>query len=118
MDTSGAEVGNMGHLVDQRPGWLCHSEDSMVEVGEDSTKAVPGLCRIQRMEDSPDDILLSSALFDTGNSHEYPLVLEDDDKLEIHPSNLHWSQRPSCLQESSLSPCRGPCRGNCIDLCR
>ena len=104
MDTSGAEVGNMGHLTDQHPGWLCHSEDSVVEVGEDSTKAAPSLGKLRRMEDSPDDILLSSALFDTGNSQEYPL--EYDDKLEIHPSNSHWSQRPSCLQVSSPSPCR------------
>ena len=58
MDTSGAEVGNMGHLVDQRPGWLCHSEDSVVEVGEDSTEAAPGLDTLRKMEDSPDDILL------------------------------------------------------------
>ena len=113
MDTSEAEVGNMGRLVDQRPGWLCHSEDSVVEVGEDSTEAVPSLGRLCRMEDSPDDILLSSALFDTGNSQEYPL---EYDKLEIHPSNSHWSQGTSCLQESSPSPCRSPGRENCIDL--
>ena len=88
----------------------------MVEVGEDSTEAAPSLGRLRRMEDSPDDILLSSALFDTGNSQEYPLV--NDDKLEIHPSNSHWSQRPSCLQESSPSPCRSLGRGNGTDLCR
>ena len=56
MDTSGAEVGNMGHLVDQRPGWLCHSEDSVVEVGEDSTEAAPGLCGLQRMESRPEKL--------------------------------------------------------------
>ena len=114
MDTSGAEVGNMGHLVDQRPGWLCHSEDSVVEVGEDSTEAAPSLDTLRRMKDSPDDILPRSAGFDTGNSQEYPL--EYVDKLEIHPSNSHWSQRPSCLQESSPSPCRRLGRGNCIGL--
>ena len=88
----------------------------MVEDGEGGIEAAPSLGRLRKLVDSPEDILRSSAVFDTGNSQEFPLVPEDNDKLEIHPSNSDWSQRPSCLQESSPSPCRSPGQGNCIGL--
>ena len=40
----------------------------MVEDGEGSIEAAPSLGRLRKLVDSPEDILRSSAVFDTGNS--------------------------------------------------
>lgn len=93
MDAFEAEEDKMIHLVDQHPGWLCHSVGSMEE---DSTRADPCWGTLCRMEDTPD--LLTSAVADTGCSPDTPLDLVEDDTMEEHPSYSHWSRGPSCLR--------------------